>query len=379
MKIDEARKKIDLLDEKIVDLFSERMDIAGEIAREKARDGADIYNPAREREILSRVMAQNETYEMYTNRLFMNIFELSRAYQRTFVKEPAKIREQIAAMRDNRELALPERATVACQGVEGAYSQMAADRLIKRNSIMYMNNFEAVFDAVDKGLCQFGVLPIDNSTHGSVKQVYDLMAEKKFYIVASTQLFIKHELLAKKGTKLSDITEVYSHDQGLNQCSEFLKGLGPKVQTTPCDNTALAAKMVAASEDGNVAAISSHNCAEIYGLEKIAGDIANNQNNYTKFIVITKDPTLYEGANYISLLLTTEHRPGALFEIMSRFAALDINLTKLESLPIPGEDFEFLFFFELQASVMEDKVVDMLAELERSCEIFQFLGNYTAL
>ena len=95
--------------------------------------------------------------------------------------------------------------------------------------------------------------------------------------------------------------------------------------------------------------------------------------------MIAKEPTLYEGANYISLLLTTEHRPGALFEIMARFAALDINLTKLESQPIPGEDFEFMFFFELQASVMDDRVVDMLAELERSCETFQFLGNYTAL
>ncbi len=267
---------------------------------------------------------------------------------------------------------------MACQGVEGAYAQMAADRLFKRGSLMYMKNFEAVFDAVDKGLCQFGVLPIDNSTNGSVKQVYDLMAEKKFYIVASTQLFIKHELLAKKGTKLPDIKAVYSHDQGLSQCSQFLKTLSPMVQILPSDNTATAAKFVAESDEP-VAAISSHNCADIYGLEKIAGDIANNANNYTKFIVITKDPTLYEGANYISLLLTTEHRPGALFEIMSRFAALDINLTKLESQPIPGEDFEFMFFFELQASVMDDRVVDMLAELERSCETFQFLGNYTAL
>ncbi|MCR5134163.1 MAG: chorismate mutase [Clostridiales bacterium] len=378
MKIEDARKKIDALDTQIVDLFCERMNASCEIAKVKAADGLDIYNPVREREILDKVAAQHEDMELYTNRLYQTIFELSRAYQREFVKAPAKIREQIEAMRKQRELGLPERATVACQGVEGAYAQMAADRLFKRGSLMYMKSFEAVFDAVDKGLCQFGVLPIDNSTNGSVKQVYDLMAEKKFYIVASTQLFIKHELLAKKGTKLSDIKAVYSHDQGLNQCSAFLKTLPPWVQLLPSDNTATAAKFVAESGEP-VAAISSHNCADIYGLEKIAGDIANNQNNYTKFIVIAKEPLLYEGANYISLLLTTEHRPGALFAIMARFAALDINLTKLESMPIPGEDFEFMFFFELQASVMDDRVADMLAELERSCETFQFLGNYTAL
>ena len=378
MEMKEARSKIDALDRQIVDLFYERMNTSCEIAKVKAAEGLDIYNPVREREILEHVMAQHEDMELYTNRLYMTIFELSKAYQRQFVKAPAKIREQIGNLRGNRGLGLPERATVACQGVEGAYAQMAADRLFKRGSIMYMKNFEAVFDAVDKGLCEFGVLPIDNSTNGSVKQVYDLMAEKKFYIVASTQLFIKHELLAKKGTKLSDIKAVYSHDQGLNQCSRFLKTLSPAVRILPSDNTATAAKFVAESSEP-VAAISSHNCADIYGLEKIAGDIANNANNYTKFIVIAKEPKLYEGANYISLLLTTEHRPGALFEIMARFAALDINLTKLESQPIPGEDFEFMFFFELQASVMDDRVVDMLAELERSCETFQFLGNYTAL
>ena len=378
MTIEEARKKIDELDQQIVDLFYERMNTSCEIAKVKAAEGLDIYNPVREREILDKLAAQHEDMELYTSRLYRTIFELSRGYQRQFVKAPAKIREQIEQLRGHRELGLPERATVACQGVEGAYAQMAADRLFKRGSLMYMKNFEAVFDAVDKGLCQFGVLPIDNSTNGSVKQVYDLMAEKKFYIVASTQLFIKHELLAKKGTKLSDIKAVYSHDQGLSQCSQFLKTLSPMVQILPSDNTATAAKFVAESDEP-VAAISSHNCADIYGLEKIAGDIATNANNYTNFLVITHDPTLYEGANYISLLLTTEHRPGALFEIMSRFAALDINLTKLESQPIPGEDFEFMFFFELQASVMDDRVVDMLAELERSCETFQFLGNYTAL
>ena len=255
MGIKDARAKIDALDKEIGDLFYERMNTSCEIAKVKAAEGLDIYNPVREREILESVMAQHEDMELYTNRLYMTIFELSKAYQRQFVKAPAKIREQIESLRSSREIGLPERAVVACQGVEGAYAQMAADRLFKRANIMYMKNFEAVFDAVDKGLCEFGVLPIDNSTNGSVKQVYDLMAEKKFYIVASTQLFIKHELLAKKGTKLSDIKAVYSHDQGLNQCSQFLKTLPSAVQILPSSNTATAAKFVAESSEP-VAAIS---------------------------------------------------------------------------------------------------------------------------
>jgi chorismate mutase/prephenate dehydratase len=369
------RKEIDTIDSEIVGLFRKRMELSGEVAKAKADSSARINDPAREREILSRIAKKDDEFEMYISGLYKTVFELSKTYQSALINSKSPLGEKLEAMRDARLPLLPERATIACQGVEGAYSQLAAEKFFRRGDLMFVNSFEAVFDAVDKGLCEFGVLPIDNSTNGSVKQVYDLMIKKKFYITAATKLFVKHELLAKKGTSLSEISAVCSHEQGLQQCSGFLSSLPEEVEIITCDNTAMAARMVSESS-GKIAAISSHACGEIYDLECISDDIQNSENNYTKFIVITKQPTMYEGANHINLLLTLDHRPGALYDTISKFAILGINLTNLESHPIPGQDFEFMFFFELEASLMDDRVIKMLTALETSCDEFQFLGNY---
>ena len=183
------------------------------------------------------------------------------------------------------------------------------------------------------------------------------------------------ELLALPGVKMDDITEIYSHEQAIGQCSKFLNRLNG-VRVIPCDNTAKAAKMVAEKGDRHAAAISSHPCAALYGLTCLNDSIQDSDNNYTRFICITKDPVIYAGANRISLIIAFDNRPGALYEILSKLAALDINMTKLESCPVAGSDFEFVFFLELDASVQDPSVLAMLEEMERSCAEFQFLGNY---
>ena len=177
------------------------------------------------------------------------------------------------------------------------------------------------------------------------------------------------------GVKLEDITEIYSHQQAIGQCSKFLNSLNG-VRVIPCDNTAMAAKMVAESGNHHAAAISSHPCAALYGLEMLNDNIQDSDNNYTRFICVSKDPIIYAGANRISLILAFENKPGALYEMLSKLAALDINMTKLESCPVAGSDFEFIFFLELDASVHDPSVVAMLEEMERSCASFHFLGNY---
>ena len=194
-------------------------------------------------------------------------------------------------------------------------------------------------------------------------------------MVRSARLCIRHELLALPGVRPEDITEVYSHEQAIGQCSKFLGGL-KDVRVIPCDNTAAAAKMVAESGSRHAAAISSHPCAALYGLECINDDIQDSDNNYTRFICVTKNPVIYAGANRISLIIAFENKPGALYDILSKLAALDINLTKLESCPVAGSDFEFIFFLELEASVQDPGVLAMLEEMERSCAQFQFLGSY---
>ena len=376
MEISEIRNRIDSIDAELLKLFVERMDMSSEAARYKAEKGEPILNRQREREILKNVSEHSGEYAQYAHRLFSSILELSRARQAAIIKQDSQVAKLIETALKNGAEVFPHSGLIACQGVEGAYSQLACDRLFPQGNIMYMRTFEAVFDAVDSGLCQFGILPIENSTGGSVRSVYSLIQKKRFSIVRSVKLFIRHELLAVPGTQLKNIKEIYSHEQAIAQCSKFLATLSPDVKIIPCDNTAVAAKMASQCKDGTVAAISSHNCAELYGLTAVETHVQNSENNYTRFICITKEPAIYAGANRISLMLTTAHRPGALFEIMSKFAALDINLTKLESQPIIGQDFEFMFFFDLEASVLEPGVVGMLSELERSCESFQFLGSY---
>ena len=229
--------------------------------------------------------------------------------------------------------------------------------------------------AVESGLCKFGVLPIENSSNGSVRAVYELLQNHKLSIVRSTRLCIRHELLALPGVKMEDITEIYSHQQAIGQCSRFLNGLNG-VHVIPCDNTAAAAQMVAESGNRHAAAISSHPCAALYGLTCLNDNIQDSDNNYTRFICISKDPVIYAGANKISLIVSTDNKPGALYEILSKLAALDINMTKLESCPVTGRNFEFIFFLEIEASVQDPKVLAMLQELERNCSGFQYLGSY---
>ena len=253
---------------------------------------------------------------------------------------------QVRACLENRDQLFPQTGLVACQGIEGGNSQAACDKMFPRGSIMYVKTFDAVVSAVEAGFCKFGVLPIENSSNGSVRAVYQLLQEHSLTIVRSTRLCIRHELLALPGVKQEEITEIYSHPQAIGQCSRFLDGL-KGVKVIPCDNTAVAAKLVAESGNKRAAAISSHPCAALYGLECINGQIQNSDNNYTRFICVAKDPAIYAGASRVSLIIAFENKPGALYEMLSKLAALDINMTKLESCPVSGSDFEFIFFIEL--------------------------------
>ena len=375
MELSEIREKINAVDDQLLDLFLQRMDLSEEVAAYKNEHHQPILNKQREREILAKVAEKSGDRERFSYHLFSTIFELSRSRQAELITAPTKVEAQVKASLAAGGEVFPQTGLVACQGVEGANSQVACDRLLPRGNIVYVKSFEAVFSAVESGLCKFGVVPIENSSNGSVRAIYDLIQRKKFSIVRSTRLCIRHELLALPGVKMDDITEIYSHEQAIGQCSKFLNGLGG-VRVIPCDNTAMAAKMVADSGSRHAAAISSHPCAALYGLQCVNDAIQDSDNNYTRFICITKDPVIYAGANRISLIIACDNKPGALYEILSKLAALGINMTKLESCPVTGRNFEFIFFLELEASVHEPGVLPMLEELERSCADFHFLGNY---
>ena len=376
MDINELREQIDLIDSQLTALFEERMKTAAAIAEYKKENGLPVFNRERERQVLNKVTdATAPEIQVYTKTLYQTIFDLSRTYQKKLITPSSELSEMFEHVTEITPKQSPERAVVACQGVEGAYSQYACDKLFAYPSIMYFAGFEDVFKAVDSGLCRYGILPLENSTAGSVNTVYDLMKKYKFYIVHSTKLCIGHALLAPKGATLEGIKEVFSHEQALNQCSEFIKSIGAKA--TVCANTAAAAKAVAESGRTDCAAIGSRDCAELYSLKVLESGVQNTDNNYTRFICISKNPEIYPGAKKTSVMLTVPHKPGSLYNIISKFAALGLNMTKLESRPIPGSNFEFMFYFDIEASVYSENLKALLCELEDECEQFSYLGSYT--
>ncbi len=376
MDLQKSRSDISQIDEQIVSLFQKRMAISKEIAKYKKENRLPIYDPERERAILNRVTAlAGDELADYTGVLYQTMFDVSRSYQHTVINRPGKISEMIEKVAAETPQLRPARAVVACQGVEGAYSQHACDRMFQYPDILYFGSFKDVCKAVDSGLCRYGILPLENSTAGSVNEVYDLMRSYHFYITHSLKLHIEHRLLAPRGAVLSEIREVYSHEQALRQCASFIEKAGLK--THVCKNTAEAAKLVAASGRTDIAAIGSGDCAALYDLEVLASDVQNNQNNYTRFICISKTPEIYPGAKKTSILLTLAHKPGSLYHAIARFASLGLNLTKLESRPIPGSDFEFLFYFDIEAPVYSPGLRALIARLERNGETFTYLGTYT--
>ena len=378
MEITELRNQIDQIDAQLVELFKKRMDVAADVAEYKRENNMKVLDASRERALLQKVSElSGEEFEDYTRTLYSTILDLSRSYQHKRLGTGSELSAVIDSAQLSTSKVFPERATVACQGVEGAYSQMATERLFKAPAIMFFSTFESVFSAIEKGLCKYGVLPIENSTAGSVKQVYDLMVSRKFKIVRSVRIKIDHNLLANNGAKLSDIKEIFSHEQAINQCSDFLASLGEGVKITRVENTAAAARMVAESGRSDVASISSRSCASQYGLSVVSPAIQNNGNNHTRFICISNELEIYPGADRTSLMLVTPHKPGALYKILSRFNALGINLLKLESRPLPDRDFEFMFYFDIEASVYSSKLPQLLAELEQECEEFNYLGSYS--
>ena len=376
MELSEIREQINEIDDQLVTLFTERMNLSAQVAEYKKAHNMPIFVPAREREILLKVAGQaGPEMDNYARVLYSMIFELSRSHQNKLNGERSPLYNEITNAIEATPKLFPQAPMVACQGVEGAYSQIACEKIFKSPFIMYFKNFEGVFTAIEQGLCQYGILPLENSTAGSVKKVYDLMIEHNFSIVRTFRLKIDHNLLAKPGAKLSEIREIYSHEQAINQSAAFLHTL-TGVNVIPVANTAVAAEMVARSGRSDVAAISSRNCAELYGLECLASSIQDKDNNHTRFICISKNLEIYPGSDRTSIMMVLPHKPGSLYKFLARLYVLGINVTKLESRPIPNRDFEFMFYFDLETSIYSEEFAQLMCELEGLCEEFKYLGSY---
>ncbi len=376
--LEESRAAIDRIDRELVKLFCERMQVSADVADYKRSVGKAVTDPARERALLSKVSElAGPEMEEDVRTLYATILSLSKAYQHERLNTSSPLASMIEQAVANTSPFFPGRARVACQGVEGAYSLKAAEKLFACPEVSFYKTFDDVFEAIEQGECRYGVLPIENSTAGSVTQIYDLMSCHRFYIVRTLRLKIDHCLLVKPGTKREEIREVVSHQQALSQCAGYLAKM-QGVTASAFANTAKAAEFAKNTDSNAVAAIASRDCAALYGLEILDEDIQDNGNNYTRFICISKVPEIYPGADKTSIMLTLPdaHRPGSLSRLLSQINAMQINLTKLESRPMPGHDFQFLFYLDLEAPVETPALLRLLGELEASSEKFRYLGTY---
>ena len=375
-ELEQLRGDIDAIDRQIVDLMKRRMETVAQVAEYKKANNMPVLDTSRERALLSKVGQEaGEELADYVQSMYRTIMAASRSYENGKLGRGSKVYDGIKKAMEETPQLFPQRPTVACQGIEGAYSQIACDRLFKAPSILYFQSFDHVFKAVESGMCQYGILPIENSTAGSVNAVYDLMIRHNFSIVRSARLKVSHNLLAKPGTKLEDIRDVYSHEQALHQCAGYLAGL-KNVAVHVVENTAVAARMVAQSDRSDVAALSSRFCAEQYDLEIVQDNVQDQDNNYTRFICISKKPEIYPGADRTSLMMTLPPKPGTLYNVLAKFYALNINLQKLESRPLPSREFEFMFYFDVEASVYAPEMEKLFRDLEAESEQLRYLGTY---
>lgn len=376
--VETLRNEIDEINTAMTELFVRRIKASEKMASVKREKSLPVHDPKRERDILAEVAKTvGPGLENEARLFFTTLMSISRGIQRSELSGECALAKSLANSIASTPPSFPSSASVACSGAEGSYAQQAACRLISFPNILYFKSFDDVFSAVEKGMCDYGILPIENSAAGSVTAVYDLMARHNFKIVRSLKLRVRHVLLAPRGTKIEDLKEITSHPHALAQCSEFLK-LHPEIRIAPATNTASAAEELAASKRAGTAVIASRECADLYGLDIIREDIADTSSNYTRFICISKRQEIYPDSERISLMMSLNHRPGALTDVLVKFAAAGVNLTKLESRPVPGSDFEFRFIFDLEARADEPRIVKLLCALasDPGIEHFTFMGAY---
>ncbi|WP_058270799.1 bifunctional chorismate mutase/prephenate dehydratase [Olsenella massiliensis] len=375
-QLEDVRDKIDEIDHALLDLMVRRTELAADVAAYKAAHHLTVLDRARERRVVADARRRvPEDLKSHAAALMELLMEASRTRQGDILGATSPAIEAIDEALAVAPALFPTDALVVTQGVEGAYQQIATERIFSHAQIGYVGSFEGVFEAVEAGTCDFGILPLENSTAGTVNQVYDLMMRHDVHIVRSCRVKVNHNLLAKPGTRLQDVTDVYSHEQAIRQCEAFLATL-PGVRVHVTRNTALASRFVAQSDEPGVCALASRECAELYGLRALAKNVQDNDNNYTRFACIAKGLTIYPGADRSSLMLVVRHRPGALYRVLGIFFALDINITKLESRPIPDRDFEFMFYFDVACPAASPAFRRLVKELGDVCEEFRHLGSY---
>lgn len=377
MNLDEIRKSIDETDDEILKLFSARMELCERVADYKAKNGMPVFQGGREKEVLEGIEAKTERHLKAASRLlFSQIMEISKCLQTERLTESEYGQVSNSSLNENPK--------IACPGIRGSYTEEACFRVFGKDAqIDYFDTFDSVFEAVRKNEAEYGIVPIENSTAGGVDGTYELLSRYDMHICKRLSIPVNHVLAAK--SRDCAVNTVISHEQALHQCQGFLKEIGCKTKTAP--NTSIAARDVAQGEDKDTACICSQYCADLNNLEVLKRDIADNSENFTRFIVISKDLQIEENADIISVCLSLPHVTGSLYRLLTKFSYCGLNLTKIESRPMPDhikklsqtadkENFEVIFYLDFEGSLQNPSVSKLVKSLEKECVYYRFLGNY---
>lgn len=375
MDLLECRRQLDEIDRQMVELFERRMEVCGHVAESKIASGKAVYDGEREKQKLEAVagMAHGEFNRTAVTELFSQMLTISRRYQYRILAENGR---GIDLGFEKLEK-LPEKgARVVYQGVEGAYSHAATLQYFgDRVDAYHVASFEDAMKEVQEGRAGFAVLPIENSSAGAVIDMYDLLTRYENCIVGEIFLPVSHALLAGQDAELSDIETVFSHPQALMQCSDFLNGQKAWKQIS-CANTAVAAKKVLEDGDRTQAAVASEIAGKLYGLKVLKPSIQNNKGNTTRFVILAKDAVYREGAGKISLCFELPHHSGTLYNILGNFIFNNVNMVMIESRPIPGRNWEYRFFVDIEGSLEDAAVGNALKGIAEESLNMRILGNY---
>ena len=372
------RNEIDAIDRQMVELFRQRMDVTRRVGEYKSARGIPVLDQARERAVLTeKGELAGEELRPAVITLYQTVMALSRRQQRDMLREGEEnpgLQRWLEARKAVRQPV--EAPRVVYQGVPGAYSEEACINFFGRQVASEgLEQFEDCFRALKEERADYAVVPIENSSTGAIRQIYDLLTQYQCYLVGETTVKVEHCLMAPRGATLDTVTHVYSHEQGLFQCEQYLN-TRPHWHRVPQADTAGSARMVAESGDVTKAAICSARAAELYGLEILARAINHNTHNTTRFVVVSPKPELREGADKISTLFVLPHEAGSLNEVLTVLAVHGLNMVKLESRPVPEHSWEYMFFLEFTGRLDEEVTADVIRELAQTTGDFRVLGNF---
>ncbi len=370
-KLEDLRKTIDEIDEKLVELLEDRMDIVEKVARFKIENKTPVFDGKREEEVIrnNTGRVKNKTYKKEIEDILTSIITSSKNRQREIITS------------ESIEVASAEKidlnqGKVGYQGVRGSFGEQAMLQFFgEREDARAYDSFGDLLHAVAQMEVDYGVLPVENSSTGSINEVYDLMRGYDFHIIGEQVLNIQQNLLGVEGAEIEDIELVYSHEQGFLQSSEFFRE-NPQMELVPCRNTALGAKLVMDSGEKSIAAVASLRAAEIYGLKVLKLNLNGNSSNSTRFAIIGREPFYPPGADKISIVLTVAHKVGELQSILKTFSDRNLNLMKIESRPMPERPWEYFFYIDIEGNLSYPGIADMMDEIKNRSTFFRILGNY---